>query len=152
MTALSPGSNARNDMELTADIQQGVRPRIARARAVLFALAALLPVLLLVQVYLAGLFLMGGEDVRQAHIGLGRGLQFYPVLLLLVGLLAQMPRTFWLYFIVLWVAMIAQAWIPLLTAAGGSGLVRALHPLNGFFLFGMSVQLIRTIARVRRSQ
>jgi peptidoglycan/LPS O-acetylase OafA/YrhL len=98
-----------------------------------------------VQVYLAGLFLMGGggEDARMMHVGLGRMLQFYPVLPLIAGLFAQLPRRFWAMFVALWIAVIVQAWLPLLSATDGAGWVRAVHPLNGFFLIGISVQLTR---------
>jgi hypothetical protein len=129
---------------MEASIRSGgqSRPR-GRARTALVVLAALVPVLLLLQVDLAGLFLMGGQDVRMAHVGLGRMLQFFPVLLAATAFLAQMPRRFWLALGALWVVLIVQAWLPLLTAADATGWIRAIHPINGFLLLGLSVQVLR---------
>ena len=119
--------------------------RVRGARTLLAILATVIPVALFVQVYLAGLFLMGGggEDARAIHVGLGRALQFYPLLLLAVGVFAGVPRPFWFMFGAFWVAAIVQAWLPLLDAENAAGWVRALHPLNGFFLLGFGFGLTR---------
>jgi hypothetical protein len=109
--------------------------------------------LLVVQVYLAGAFLMGGaEGTQDAHVGLGRMLQFYPVVLVLVGLLAHMPRRFWIGLAALWVALMVQAWLPLLESTGAAGLLRALHPLNGFFVIGLSVNVLRLARMTSREE
>ena len=120
-------------------------PRARGARTLLAVVATVIPVALFLQVYLAGLFLMGGggEDARAIHVGLGRALQFYPLLLVIVALFARVPRPFWLMLGAFWLAAIVQAWLPLLDAEDAAGLVRALHPLNGFFLLGFGFGLTR---------
>ena len=119
--------------------------RVRGARTLLAVLTTAIPVALVAQVYLAGLFLMGGggEDARAIHVGLGRALQFYPLLLLVVGLFARVPRPFWFMLGAFWTAAIVQAWLPLLDAEDAAGWVRALHPLNGFFLLGFGFGLMR---------
>ena len=128
-----------------ADTGAPLPGRARGARTRLAVLVTAIPAALFVQVYLAGLFLMGsgGEDARAIHVGLGRALQFYPLLLLVVGLFGRPPRPFWFMFGAFWVAAIVQAWLPLLDAEHAASWVRALHPLNGFFLLGFGFGLAR---------
>lgn len=122
----------------------------ARSRTLLVVLAGAVPVLLVAQVYLAGLFLMGGEDSRDAHIGLGYALTAFPLLLGLIAVAARAPRRYWLALAGLFAAMLVQSALPGLPADGGAGLARALHPLNAFLVIGLAVGQLRVALHLER--
>jgi hypothetical protein len=121
-------------------------------RTVLALLTPTIPALLLVQIYLAGLFLMGGVEARDAHVTVGRLLLVYPVALLVVALIARMPRRFCFALAAFWVAALVQGLLPQLSSGDATGWLRALHPLNGFFLVGLAVQLTRAAWSVARTE
>lgn len=105
--------------------------------------------LLLAQVYLAGLFLMGGVDTLPAHEGLGWSLTYYPFITLIVAAVARMPRAFWLSYAVLFVAVHTQPFLTFASTSDGLGWVRALHPMNAMLLVILSYQQARMAMEAR---
>ena len=97
-------------------------------RTLIALLTTSIPALLLVQIYLAGLFLMGGVEARDAHVTLGRLLVVVPVLLLVPGIAAGMPRRFWLALGAFWVVAFIQGMLPQLSPADAAGWLRRCIP------------------------
>lgn len=112
-------------------------------QALLAVLTSGIPALLVVQVYLAGLFLMGGVDARDEHVTVGRALLVYPVVLLPVAYGARAASLFWLALAMFWAAAVVQAALPELSTGDASGWLRALHTVLGVVLVGLGLRLAR---------
>jgi len=100
--------------------------------------------LLLLQVYLAGAFLMGGVDVGPLHEALGYSLGYIlPLPLAALALIARAGWWFWRPFALIIGLLLLQpviTYVP--TDISGLGWLRALHPLNGVLL----ILLVRRLA------
>jgi len=99
--------------------------------------------LVLVQVYLAGAFLMWEGDAYSAHQGLGWLMMNLSYLTLLIAAVARMPRQFWPEFTAFFVLLHVQPFLPLIAPDEGLGWVRALHPLNAFFILALAFRTAR---------
>lgn len=130
MTAASP----------TATSFPAVRPRV---RLALAAAQWLFVALLLLQIYLAGAFLMWDGEYRDMHVGIGWLLTYYPFLTLALAAFARMPRAFWASFAVLFVAIHVQPFLALIPPADGWGWLRAVHPVNAVLVLALAYQQAR---------
>jgi hypothetical protein len=117
-------------------------------RTVHLVLAWLLVAGLIVQIFLAGLGVFKGSASFATHAGFGYMLELLPLILLVVGLIAQLGRR------------------PAFLAAGIFGLfilqsvfvalrdtmpeVAALHPVNGFLITFLAIVLARDAWLARR--
>lgn len=116
------------------------RPRTARLA--LFWLTGLFMVLLLVQVYLAGAFLMWDSDYRTAHVALGWTLTYVPFLMLGAAAFGKVGRRVWVLLGVLFVLVHAQ---PFFAFADRDplGWLRAFHAPVAVLLILLSHSLMR---------
>ena len=112
------------------------------------ALAAVIIVAVCVQVYLIGAYIFGaGVDALDAHKSIGFTTHGIEVLVLIVALIAWLPRTdLW---ISLALAVIGTAQI---TLASSTKWVGALHPLFALAVLALASLLVRRgLDRVRRA-
>jgi hypothetical protein len=109
----------------------------------LILLTAVVPALLLVQVYVAGLFVMGGIDTVDAHRGLGWAVLIYPIVLAPFAYRGGASAQFWITLAIFWVAAIFQAFLPRLSPGDASGWFRSLHAVAGVVLVGFGLRLVR---------
>jgi hypothetical protein len=101
-----------------------------------------------VQVYLIGAYIFGaGSDALDAHESVGFTVHGLEVLLLVVALIAWLPRPD-----ILWSLALAVVGTAQITFASSSGAwVAALHPLGALIVLTFAALLARRgIARVRR--
>ena len=99
--------------------------------------------LIVLQVYLAGVFLMWDGEALDAHRALGWLLTYVPFLTLVLAFPAKMPPRFWVSFGVMFAAIHAQPFLALVPADDGLGWVRALHPVNAMLVLGLAFQQAR---------
>lgn len=117
----------------------GAPPRVRIARRLLEVVAWLFVAVLLVEVYLAGLFMMGGENVRDLHVALGYSVgSVAPLTMLVLGLLARMAVRIWgvlpaVMFVLLHVQPVSTNVSP-----DRYSWVRALHAPAGVLLIGLA--------------
>ena len=138
-------------IDLAPDRLEPKRPRVGQARRALqwihLALALVIVAGVLAQVYLIGAYIFGaGQSALDAHRSLGFSVHGLEVLLLVVALLAWLPRTDrWLS---LALAVVGTAQIALASAHRWTG---GLHPLGAMVVLGLAGVLARRGLDRRRS-
>ena len=126
-----------------------LRSRVKNGRIVLVGLSGIYLTLLLVQVYLAGLFLMSDSAYRVGYEALGWILTYFPFLTLLAAAFSKMPRSFWIVFAIGFVLIHIQPFLVFLPIAE-YGWLRATHTLNGVGLVLLAHAQLRIALQVRR--
>jgi hypothetical protein len=108
------------------------------ARPVWVVLAVLFTIGIVVQFFLAGLGLLGGEDMT-AHADFGwAALHLFPILMFVFALLARLPRMFLIMNFVLAVVVFVQ---PLWVTEFRGEFLGAMHILGALVIFGISREL-----------
>ena len=101
------------------------------------------------QVFLAGMFIFGQEEFRDAHAGFGFSIVGLAVLLLLIfAALARAGRRQVGMAALLFVLYIIQTSLP--EAKASYPVVAALHPVNALLLFGLGVVVARQATALAR--
>jgi hypothetical protein len=116
------------------------------ARLAAMGLARLFTIGVLVQVFLVGLSLFESADYWDDHKSLGQTLGIVPVLLIFAAIVGHLPTRLIGMSVVLLVLWIIQWQLPKID----NGWIAALHPLNAFLLFGLSLEIgdqIRNLTR-----
>jgi hypothetical protein len=111
------------------------------ARIIYLALAWLLVAGLLVQVFLAGLGVFESPVDFETHRTWGFLLGIVPILLLVVGLIGGVGRRLAVFAIVALVLFILQSVFVALRES--SPLIAALHPVNGFLILLIAIEMAR---------
>ena len=112
---------------------------MAMARTGYAAVAVLFVIATVVQVFLGGLNVMGGEDI-DSHRALGFALMLAAILLLVLAFLGQLSRTATMLSVALLVLVVLQSlWV----ADDESSGLRAIHPTMALFIFGLGIDLMR---------
>jgi len=102
-----------------------------------------------VQVFLAGLFVFGQEEFRKTHIEFGYTYVGLATLLLLVSALLARPGRSHLGWVLLAFGLyIVQTALPLAKATVPT--IAALHPVNALVLFGLGVMVARRAVAIAR--
>jgi hypothetical protein len=117
------------------------------SRLAAMGLARLFTIGVLVQVFLAGLSLFESANYWDDHKSLGQTLGVVPVLLIFAAIVGRLPSRLIGMSVVLLVLWIVQWQLPKID----NGWIAALHPLNAFLLFGLSVQIGDQIRGLTRS-
>lgn len=113
------------------------------------AIAWLLVVAVLVQVFLAGLFVFGQEQFRSGHIEFGyNGVGLAAFLVPVSAVVARSGRRQIGWSAVLFVLYIVQTALPLARTA--MPVVAALHPVNALVLFALGVVVARRATALAR--
>jgi Family of unknown function (DUF6220) len=90
---------------------------------------------ILVQVFLAGLFVFGEASYRVLHIDFGYALFFLPLAMLILAPLGRLPRRAILLDGALLLLYVIQTSLPLFR---GSIVIPALHPVLALLMFGLA--------------
>jgi len=97
-------------------------------------------VVVIVQVFLAGMGLFAGADNFRAHVAFGYSAVWIVVLLLPVfALVGRLPRRDVGLSFLLLALYIPQCLLPPIARSGGPAFVAALHPVNAMLLFALGV-------------
>ena len=128
-----------------------VSARARSARRWLVGLTGAFILLLLVQAYLAGAFLMWDSDFRTAHVALGWSMTYWPFLMLGAAMLGKVDRRTWILFGIVFVLIHVQPFFVFLER-DGMGWARALHPMNGVALVLLSHSLMRAALDLSRRE
>jgi hypothetical protein len=113
----------------------------AIARTVYVVLTWLFVVGLLVQIFLAGRGVFDNPLLFGAHRDFGYVLSIVPILLLVVGLVAGVGRRLSAFAIVAFLLFLLQS--VLVAARDSSPTIAALHPVNGFLLLLIAIEMAR---------
>jgi cytochrome b len=111
------------------------------ARQLHAVVAWLLVAALVVQVWLAGRGVFESPTAFATHRDVGYMLSFFPVVLLVLGLLGGMGRRVAIFAVVILGLLILQSVFVALRQS--SPLIAALHPVNGFVILLGSIVLAR---------
>ena len=111
------------------------------ARTVYVVLTWLFVVGLLVQVFLAGRGVFDNPLLFGTHRDFGYVLSIVPILLLIVGLVAGVGRRLSAFAIVAFLLFLLQS--VLVAARDSSPTIAALHPVNGFLLLLIAIEMAR---------
>lgn len=111
------------------------------ARTVYVVLTWLFVVGLLVQVFLAGRGVFDNPLLFGTHRDFGYVLSIVPILLLIVGLVAGVGRRLSAFAIVAFLLFLLQS--VLVAARDSSPTIAALHPVNGFLLLLIAIDMAR---------
>lgn len=112
-------------------------------------LAWLFVATIVLQVFLAGMFIFGQEEFRQTHISFGYSYVGFAALLLLVsGLIARPGRRHIGLVVLVFVLYTVQTSLP--EARDSYPAVAALHPVNALLLFGLGVVVARRATTLAR--
>ena len=110
-------------------------------RTVYAGLAALFPLALLVQVFLAGLGVFDGPEAFATHRDVGYMLSLVPILLVVIGLVARVPRrSTGMAALIFGLFMLQSVFVALRADAPT---IAALHPVNGFVITILAAVLAR---------
>jgi hypothetical protein len=93
------------------------------------------------QVFLAGLGVFDGATAFATHRNVGYALEIVPILLLVIGLVAGLPRRMAILAAVIFGLFILQSVFVAMRAS--SPAVAALHPVNGFLIALLAIVLAR---------
>jgi hypothetical protein len=110
-------------------------------RTIYAALAWLLVAGLLVQVFLAGLGVFDSPVEFETHRNWGFLLGLFPIVLLILGLVAGLGRRLAVFAIVTVVLFILQSVFVALRES--SPILAALHPVNGFLILLIAIEMAR---------
>jgi len=107
----------------------------------------------IVQVFLAGMALLGGTPSFRTHVDFGySAIWVVAILLPIFALVARLPRAdIGLSFLLLGL-YIPQCLLPPIAKAGGPGFIAALHPVNSLLLFALGVTIGRRAWRALRPE
>jgi hypothetical protein len=97
----------------------------------------------LVQVFLAGLFVFGPKTWTEVHIQTGHIFGLIPLLMLILALVARLPRRGILLTLLLPILYSCQYAFINLQDVVGSYVVAAFHPVNALLIFALSLALAR---------
>jgi len=107
------------------------------SRLAVVALAWLFAAGVVVQIFLAGLSLFESASRWDDHAAFGRSLGLIPIPLILVALIGRLP----VRLTVMTAVLLVLYGVQYALANIDEGYVAALHPVNAFVLFGLSVQI-----------
>jgi hypothetical protein len=110
-------------------------------RTIYAALAWLFVAGLVVQVFLAGRGVFESPVEFETHRTWGFLLELFPIVLLIVGLVAGVGRRLAVFAIVAFVLFILQSVFVALRES--SPIVAALHPVNGFLILLIAIEMAR---------
>jgi hypothetical protein len=113
----------------------------AGARTVYVVLTWLFVIGLLVQVFLAGLGVFENPTQFATHRGFGFLLEIVPILLLVIGLVAGVGRRLAAFALVAFLLFILQS--VFVAARDSSPMIAALHPVNGFLILLLAIEMAR---------
>jgi hypothetical protein len=122
------------------DVRPGTGWR-ATVRALYAGVALLLPLALLVQVFLAGLGVFDGPQAFATHRDVGYTLTVVPIVLAVLGLVARVPRRLTGLAVVIFAQFLLQS--VFVAARADAPAFAALHPVNGFVMTILAVELAR---------
>ena len=109
-------------------------------RIIYLIIAWLFPVAILVQVLFVGLSLFTGHSYWDAHIGFGHTIGILPILLVILGYLARLPRrTIILNWLVLGIYLVQAEVFAAIRA--DVPLFAAFHPVLALVLFALALSL-----------
>jgi hypothetical protein len=111
------------------------------ARTLHLAVAWLLVVGLVVQIFLAGLGVFAGRPNFETHRTVGFLLQVLPLAMAITAWVGKLGRRHIVLAIVIFVLFFVQSF--LLLARGSVPAIAALHPVNGFFMAWLAVWVAR---------
>jgi hypothetical protein len=111
------------------------------ARTIYLILTWLFVVGLLVQVFLAGRGVFDNPLLFATHRDFGFALGVIPILLLVIGLLGGLGRRLAAFAIVELLLFMLQS--VLVAMRGSSPMVAALHPVNGFLILLLAIEMAR---------
>ena len=118
-------------------------PLVRHARFGFMLLARIFAVLILIQVFLAGLATFWNAEQWASHAGFSRLLIVPPLLMLIASFIARLPRSFRLSSAGLIGMFILMAVTAKLSSA--AGFVSALHPVLALMMFMGAVSNVRRI-------
>jgi hypothetical protein len=123
------------------EVEPNLSPLVVRARAVYKAMARILAICILIQVFLAGLALFWNSAQWGSHTGFAKLLVIVSILILVISFFARLPlslrlRSAGLIGIIILMAVIAK--LP-----SGIGYIAALHPLLAFLLLREALFIAR---------
>jgi Family of unknown function (DUF6220) len=119
------------------------------ARNAYLVLAWLFVVGLLVQVFLAGRGVFDSPLQFETHRDFGFALSAIPIVLLVVGIVAGVGRRLAAFAIVAFLLFILQS--VLVAFRESSPMIAALHPVNGFVIVLLAIEMAREASLARRS-
>ena len=119
------------------------------ARSAYAVLAWLFVVGLLVQVFLAGRGVFDSPLQFETHRDFGFALSAIPIVLLVVGIVAGVGRRLAAFAIVAFLLFILQS--ILVAFRESSPMIAALHPVNGFVIVLLAIEMAREASLARRS-
>jgi hypothetical protein len=122
---------------LDAETEHPESRSVRWSRIAVVALAWIFAAGVVVQVFLAGLSLFESADFWEDHKALGGWLGFIPITLILATLVGRLP----VRLVVMTAVLLVLYGVQYELAAIDEGYMAALHPVNGFILFGISAQL-----------
>jgi uncharacterized protein DUF6220 len=118
-------------------------------QAVFLAISVLLVAGLFVQVFLAGLGVFDSATRFATHADFGYMLELLPLLLIIVGLIARVPRRqVGLAVLILLLFFLQSVFVALRT---DQPTIAALHPVNGFVITLLAIVLAREAWLMRRA-
>lgn len=117
------------------------------ARTVYVVLTWVFVVGLLVQVFLAGRGVFDNPLLFDTHRDFGFLLEIVPILLLVVGLIAGVGRRLSAFAIVAFLLFLLQS--VLVVARESSPTIAALHPVNGFLILLIAIEIAREARHLR---
>ncbi len=115
---------------------------MSQARVIYFGLAALYLVAAVVQFFLAGLAVFGATNF-DPHSAVGFAMGIGSIALLIVGLIARLPRTL----LLLTVLLVGLNVLQLVLANVDVSEVAALHPVNGVAIVFLAYELTQRSRR-----
>jgi peptidoglycan/LPS O-acetylase OafA/YrhL len=113
----------------------------AGARTVYVILTWLFVIGLLVQVFLAGRGVFDNPTLFATHRDFGFLLEIVPLLLLVIGLVAGVGRRLAAFALVAFLLFILQS--VFVAARDSSPMIAALHPVNGFLILVLAIEMAR---------
>lgn len=113
----------------------------AGARTVYVVLTWLFVIGLLVQIFLAGRGVFESPLQFATHRDFGYLLEIVPILLLVIGLVGGVGRRLATFAVVVFVLFLLQS--VLVLARDSSPMIAALHPVNGFLILLIAIEMAR---------
>lgn len=114
---------------------------VSVGRTIHAAAAVLLPVGLAIQVFLAGLGVFDSPASFVTHRDVGYTLSIVPLVLIVVGLVARVPRRLTFMALAIGLLFIGQSLLVAMRADAPA--IAALHPVNGFLITVLALVLAK---------
>lgn len=132
--------------------QLSTKSAIAHWSRVLYIFFAWLFVLCIIfQVFLAGLSIFDGGTWQSVHVAAGRVFNFVPLVLILLAIIARLPRLIIWLSVMLFVQYELQVAFIELAGHFGAPVIAAFHPVNAMIMFWITVVVARKAEQFKKS-